>query len=76
METKAVAKYIRISPQKARLVADVVNNHELFPGPLQDALPDLTVTWKQEPLAHRVTSPTIGAFDLQRPSSHHGPPAR
>lgn len=24
METKAVAKYIRISPQKARLVADVV----------------------------------------------------
>lgn len=24
METKAVAKYIRISPQKARLVADVI----------------------------------------------------
>jgi len=24
METKAVAKYVRISPQKARLVADVV----------------------------------------------------
>lgn len=26
METRAVAKYIRISPQKARLVADVVRN--------------------------------------------------
>ncbi len=29
METKAVAKYIRISPQKARLVADVVRGMEV-----------------------------------------------
>ncbi|BCO09966.1 50S ribosomal protein L22 [Desulfolithobacter dissulfuricans] len=29
METKAVAKYIRISPQKARLVADVVRGKDV-----------------------------------------------
>jgi large subunit ribosomal protein L22 len=29
METKAVAKYIRISPQKARLVADVVRGQDV-----------------------------------------------
>ncbi len=29
METKAVAKYIRISPQKARLVADVVRGMDV-----------------------------------------------
>ena len=29
METRAVAKYIRISPQKARLVADVVRGMEV-----------------------------------------------
>lgn len=29
METKAVAKYIRISPQKTRLVADVVRGMEV-----------------------------------------------
>ncbi len=29
MEAKAVAKYIRISPQKARLVADVVRGQEV-----------------------------------------------
>ena len=29
METKAVAKYIRISPQKARLVADVVRGQNV-----------------------------------------------
>jgi len=29
METKAVAKYIRISPQKARLVADLVRGKDV-----------------------------------------------
>lgn len=29
METKAVAKYIRISPQKARLVADVIRGKDV-----------------------------------------------
>ncbi|PIE57957.1 MAG: 50S ribosomal protein L22 [Desulfobulbus propionicus] len=29
METKAVAKYIRISPQKARLVADVIRGMDV-----------------------------------------------
>ncbi len=29
METRAVAKYIRISPQKARLVADVVRGQNI-----------------------------------------------
>jgi large subunit ribosomal protein L22 len=29
METRAVAKYIRISPQKARLVADVVRGKDV-----------------------------------------------
>jgi large subunit ribosomal protein L22 len=29
METKAVAKYIRVSPQKARLVADVVRGMDV-----------------------------------------------
>jgi len=29
METRAVAKYIRISPQKARLVADVVRGQDV-----------------------------------------------
>lgn len=29
MEAKAVAKYIRISPQKARLVADVVRGKDV-----------------------------------------------
>ena len=29
METKAVAKYIRISPQKARLIADVVRGQDV-----------------------------------------------
>ncbi len=29
METKAVAKYIRISPQKARLIADVVRGMDV-----------------------------------------------
>ncbi len=29
METKAVAKYIRISPQKARIVADVVRGKDV-----------------------------------------------
>jgi predicted AlkP superfamily phosphohydrolase/phosphomutase len=47
------------------LVSDVVDNHAMFPGPLQDVLPDLTVTWRPVPLALRVQSPTIGAFDLQ-----------
>ena len=29
METKAVAKYIRVSPQKARLVADVIRGMDV-----------------------------------------------
>ncbi len=55
---------LRDAETNALLVKDVVDNHQMFPGPLEDALPDLTVTWRPEPLARRVQSQTIGAFDL------------
>lgn len=42
METRAVAKYMRISPQKARLVADMVRNK-----PVDEALMILKFTPKK-----------------------------
>jgi len=42
MEAKAVAKYVRISPRKARLVADLIRNK-----PIEDALNILKFTPKK-----------------------------
>ena len=46
------------------LVKEVVPTGELFAGKVTTAIPDFIVSWRDVPLARRVTSPEIGDIDL------------
>jgi len=48
----------------APLVDEVVGVHELFPGAHADGLPDLVLTWRDEPPARRLASPTLGQLEV------------
>jgi hypothetical protein len=48
-----------------RLVDEVVDIPQLFPGKQSHALPDLVVTWNQAPSARHVHSPRIGSLEVE-----------
>lgn len=48
----------------ARLVDDVIDPHEMFPGPRVESLPDVVVTWRAASPARRVAAPLAGSLDL------------
>lgn len=54
---------LRLSPDDAPLVAEVVEASEAFPGSRTDYLPDLIVTWAPEHPATTVESDQIGRIE-------------
>ena len=48
----------------ALLVDEVVQPPQLFPGPRANALPDVVVSWRQQPPATRVSAPRVGGLEI------------
>ena len=54
------------------LVEDVVISGERYPGPYEDALPDLLVLWNRSGPIRTVSSPAIGRLSQQYPDNRTG----
>ncbi|WP_089724582.1 alkaline phosphatase family protein [Candidatus Thiosymbion oneisti] len=63
---------LRTSDGGVPLVAELVTTAEVFPGEHSDKLPDLIVSWNQQPPATQVESATLGRFSARPDSGRSG----
>jgi hypothetical protein len=63
---------LRDRDSDARLVDEVVDTHELFPGARSAFLPDFVITWHSRPFVKRLYSPLVGDMSSDQPAGARG----
>lgn len=70
---KRVFLELRDRDTGARLVDEIVDTHEIFPGDRSASLPDFVLTWYPRPFVKNVFSPLVGDLSSdQQPGARGG----